>query len=157
NLDRLAVGGYEQVARFNVPMHQPSFLGMLQAECRLANILAGLLHPQWAVLLDQPSQVRGSLDVLHDQQVPAADVVGVIGQHDIGMIQRGCRLNFSLETSDDAGVIEPVFANQLDSSDAAQVAMAGLEDLAHAALTELVQHDIGSEDEFVASALEQIP
>ena len=83
DLDDLAVGRQQQVVRLDVAMDQAALVGVLQAQRRLPDELARLRHRQRAVLLDQPGQVGRSFDVLHDEQVRAADLVGVEGADDV--------------------------------------------------------------------------
>ena len=70
--------------------------------------------------------------------------------------QRCCRTNLPLEAFDGVGIIETFFTDQFDGSNAAQVAMAGLENLTHAAFAQSFQQDIRSQDKLLASPQEQL-
>ena len=62
----------------------------------------------------------------------------------------------ALEAAHGVGVVEPLLADELEGDDAAELPVAGLEDLAHAALAEPLQQDIGAEKKFLAAALEEL-
>jgi hypothetical protein len=70
--------------RLDVAVDQAALESVLQAKGRLTNVLACLGGRQWPALANQASQVN-ALDVFHDQEMRVADLVGVVGQHDIGM------------------------------------------------------------------------
>ena len=59
-----------------------------------------------------------------------------------GMGQRRRRPDLALEAADGIGVVQPFLADQLEGDDPAQLPVAGLEDLAHAALAQPLQQDI---------------
>ena len=69
-------------------MDQAALVGVLQAQRRLPDVVAGLRDRQRPALLDQLGQV-GPLDVLHDEEVRAADRVGVEGVDDVGVRRVG--------------------------------------------------------------------
>ena len=136
--------------RLDVAVNETALGSMLKTQRRLADVIAGLGHRQRAVLLDQRGQVDGPVDVFHDQQVRAADLVGVIGQHDVRMRQRRRGPHFALEPADGVGIIQSLFADKLDGDDAAQLPVAGLEDLSHAAFAHTLPQNIGTQQEFLA-------
>ena len=74
----------------------PFAVGELQTTSRLQDVVDGLGDRERAVLLDQGRQVF-PLDVLHDQEVNAIGLVGVVGGDDVGMRQLGGRFDFSLK------------------------------------------------------------
>ena len=96
------------------------------------------------------------LDVLHDQQVRAADLVGVVGADDVRMGQRRRRPNLALEAAHGVGVVEPFLADELEGDDPAELPVAGLEDLAHAALAQPLQQDVRAQEKILASPLEEL-
>ena len=116
---------------------------------------AGLRHRQWTVLLDQAGQIS-PLDVFHDQQVGAANLVGIVGQHDVGVRQGRRRPDLAFEAAHGIGVGQPLLADQLQGDDMAQLPVAGLEDLAHAPLAQPLQQHVGPQQQFLASSLEQL-
>ena len=58
----------QQVVRLDVAVDQAALVGVLQAQRRLADVVARLLDRQRPSLLDQLGQVD-ALDVLHDEEM----------------------------------------------------------------------------------------
>jgi hypothetical protein len=62
----------------------------------------------------------------------------------------------SLETPRCVGVGQPLGADELQGHHPAQLPVAGLEHLAHAAFAEALQEDVGAQQQFAALALEEL-
>ena len=75
----------------------PFAVGELQATGRLQDVVDGLVDRKRAVLLDQGRQVA-PLDVLHDQEVDAVGLVGIVGGDDVRMAELGRGFDLSLES-----------------------------------------------------------
>src|SRR6516162_1775773 len=137
-------------------MDQTTLVGMLQTQGRLTDIVAGLLHGQWAIVLDQVSQIGGPLDIFHDQEMSAVDLIGVESAHNMGMRQGGNGPDFSLETLDGCWIFHPFFADQLQGDDAAKVLVTGLENLAHAPFAQALQENVRTKDQVTRSILQKL-
>ena len=122
---------------------------------RLPAIVAGPVEGQRAVRLDQAGEVD-PFDVFHDEEVGAADLVGVDGPDDVGVVELRGGADLALEAADGVGVLQALLADDLDGDDAAELPVAGLEDGAHAALAEALQQDVGAEQQARALALEEL-
>ena len=61
--------------------------------------------------------------------------------------------DLALEAAHRVGVVEPLLADELEGDDRAELPVAGLEDLAHAALAEALQEDVRAEHQIAAPAL----
>ena len=96
-LDRSSRPGDDEIGRLDVAMHHAVLMGVLQAECRLPDIIARLHHGQRAEFENQAFEVL-ALDVLHGKVVDAADLVGVVRQHDVRVHQLGRRLGLTIES-----------------------------------------------------------
>ena len=86
----------QQIGGLDVSMHDAFAVGELQAPGGLQDVVDGLGDRERAVLLDQGRKVA-PLDVLHDQEVNAVGLVGIVGRDDVRMLQLGGRLDFSLK------------------------------------------------------------
>ena len=108
------------------------------------------------MLLDQPGQV-GALDVLHDQEVRVAGLVGVVGQDDVGVVTAGPppgprggsggRRRRSASRS---------LRMTLRATTRSRFRWRALKTCAHAALAQPLQQDVGTQDQFLAAALEEL-
>ena len=78
----LLVRGDQQVGRLDVPVNHRPVVGVLEAEGGLPDVGAGHGDRQRAAVLDQLGQVH-PCDVLHRQEVPVADLVGVEHTDDV--------------------------------------------------------------------------
>ncbi len=63
------------------------------------------------------------------------------------MVELGGRPHLAVEAPHGIGVGQPLLADHLEGDDAAELPVARLEDLAHAAFAEPLQQDVGAEDE----------
>src|SRR2546423_211207 len=136
-------------------MDQTALVRVLQTERCLANAVAGLSKRQRPRLLDELRQV-GGLDVFHRKEVGVADLVGVVGQDNVRMGELGGGLDLALEPANCLRAVEPFLANQLEGNDAMEPLMPGLEDLPHAAFAELFEEEVGTQEELVAAAEEDL-
>ncbi len=131
-----------QVGRLDVAMHQLMFVGMLQAQGRLADDLARRTSPQRPARrpahADELLQVD-AVDELHDQELDAARLAGVKGPHDVRMIQSSDRLHLAAETAQRLGIIKVTVRQDLQGDRLVEIDLAGLVDDAHAAATEFLQ------------------
>jgi hypothetical protein len=154
DLDHLSISRQEQVGGLDVPVDHASLVGVLQSQRRLPDVVAGFRQRQRADLFDQPGQVGGPLEVLHDQQLGSAVLLGVEGEDDVGVVQLGRRPYLPLEAADRVGAVQALLADELDGDGPAQVPVPGLEDLSHAALTQPLLKDVGSQNKLLASPLQ---
>jgi hypothetical protein len=104
----------------------------------------GQRRRQRSLVLDQRRQV-GALDVLHRQEVSAGcGLSGIVGDDDAGA-GVWLRPGPHGKAFDGVGVSEAFLANEFEGDDAVHGAVAGLEDLTHAALAQLLQDLIRSQ------------
>src|SRR5262249_28147898 len=71
------------------------------------------------------------------------------------VIQLCRRPNLAVEALDDVGPQETIFLDDLQRNKALELPVAGLEDGAHAALAELVEQDVGAQQQPVTTAEKQ--
>jgi hypothetical protein len=145
----------QQILRLHVAVDQAALEGVLQPQRRLPGVGAGQVNGQRAFLLDQPAEV-GPLDEFHDEEVGAAGLVRVVGVDDVRVVELGGGADLAVETPHRVGVAQPLLADQLQRHHAAELPVAGLEHLAHAALAETIHEDVGAKEEARAAALEQL-
>ena len=81
-----------------------------------------------------------------------AGAIGIISEYDVFVGELGCGADLAFEAADGIGVGEAFLANDLEGDVAVHAAMAGLEDLSHAAFAEFLEEDILIEKEFWALA-----
>jgi hypothetical protein len=122
----------------DVAVDHAVFVGVLQTERRLANEVAGVGHLQWPLLLDVLRQV-GPLDELHDQEVRAACLVGVVRRDDVGVMEFGRRLHFTMEALDSLGIADELRIDDLQSHQPVHDLVPRLVDRPHSALAEQIQ------------------
>ena len=77
----------------------------------------------------------------------AAHLVGVEGADDVGVVELGGGADLAVEAANGVGVVQPLLADELQGDDLAELPVAGLEDLAHAALAQPLQQDVGAEQQ----------
>ncbi len=131
-----ARSGDQQVGRLDVAVDHAALVGVLQAQGRLADVVAGLAAPAAGRAASTSLPRSVAVDVLHDEEVGVAGLVGVVGHDDVGMRELGDRLDLAAEALDRVLVWQMLLADDLEGDDAVQAAMAGLEDLAHAAFAD---------------------
>ena len=84
------------------------------------------------------------------------DLVGVVGADDVGMVELGGGADLAVEAAHGVGVVQPVLADELEGDDAAQLPVAGLEDLRPCRPRRAFQQDVGAEQQVAAAALEEL-
>ena len=83
----------------------------------------------------------------HDEKMRPAGIVGVDRADDVGVIQLRHRLGLSVEPLDELRVSREGRGQDLEGDHLLEPTMLGLEDHAHAAGAELIEHDIASDQE----------
>ena len=71
-------------------MDQALLVDVLQAQADLADVVAGLRRRQGSDVAEELGQVD-PLDVFHDEEEGAVDLIGVEGRDDVGMREAGGR------------------------------------------------------------------
>ena len=105
-------------------------VGILQAQGRLANHLAGVGDRQRAPALDHAREVQ-PVDVLHDQEVRPFDLAGVMGPDDVRMIELADRLHLAFEPGHRVLVRDAILGQDLDGDDPLELRMSRLVDRPH--------------------------
>ena len=80
-------------------------------------------------------------------------LAGVVGGDDVGVFQLGRRFHFAVEPLDGPGLLHGRGREDLDGHQAFHPAVLGLEDHAHPAFADLVQHRVFAEDQPLDLAL----
>ena len=123
-------------------MHQLMFVGVLQAQRRLADDLACRADAQRAARrlghADELLQID-AIDVLHRQEMDPAGLARVVGPHDVRMIQPADRLHLATEAADGLGIVQVAVGQDLQGHDLVEVDLPGLVDDAHAAVADFLQ------------------
>jgi hypothetical protein len=136
-------------------MDEPAFMGVLKSQGGLANEVAGLGYRRWALLPNQLREVD-TLDVFHDEEVVAVDFAGVERMDDVGMRQLGGGVDFAVESANGVRVAQPFLADELQGDNLAELPVARLEDLPHAAFAQPLQNDVGTQDQVLAVPQEEL-
>jgi len=122
-------------------------MGELQPLGCLQDIVDGLGNCEWPILLDQGREIA-SLDVLHDQEVNAVGLIGIVGGDDIGVCRSlAAALTSRSKRATAAASLVTLLGQHLDRHGAIHTAMLGLVHLAHAARPDLVKHGVVAEDQ----------
>src|SRR5262249_32154425 len=127
-------------------------MGVPQSAGRLRNDGGRVLHRELAASAHQLAQV-GARDILGDEEVNVAIVPGVESPHEVWMIELCLSANLACEAGHGVGG-GAMSRQHFHRHDASHQPMLGLEDLAHAALTDGINDLIGSEIEFCPTDLE---
>ena len=77
---------HQQVGGLEIAVDQAALGGMLQAKGRLADVFAGLIDFERAVVAHQPGQI-GAVDEFQGDVIGAVDLVGVISADDVRMAE----------------------------------------------------------------------
>ena len=117
----------------------PVLEGVLQAQRRLADEVAGAGHRQRPLLLQQLGQAH-PLDELHDEEVQVAGLVGVVGAGDVLVVELAGGADLGVEAGQRVGVVQDGGADDLQRDGLLHDAVFGQVDDAHAAATQLA-HD----------------
>jgi hypothetical protein len=134
DLDSSLRRGQQEIARFDVTMHQTTFVSMLESDRRLANVVTSHGNGQRAVLAHKPSQVR-PLDVLHRQEMAAIGFVRIVHRDQVGVSQLGRHSCLALEALDTGLVGQQFRPDHLEGHDAIKPLMAGFVNDTHATTT----------------------
>ena len=125
-----------QVLRFDIAVHHPLFIGVLEPERHLANEPAGELQRQRSPHFDLSSEAE-PIDIFHHQEVQVARLLGVESRHDVWVRQLRRRLHFHPETLDRLGVVHQHLADDLERHRPLHQAVLGLVHHPHAADAQL--------------------
>ena len=69
------------------------------------------------------------------------------------MVELGGGADFPLEAAHGVGVVDALLADELEGHDRTELPVAGLEDLAHAALADALQENVRAEQQVTPTAL----
>ena len=117
-------------------MDQPLLVGVLEAQRRLVDEVAGVGHRQRPLGLDQLGQVE-PLDVLHREDDALAEPEGRVGRDDVGVAEPGDGADLAEEAVEHAGAFDDLPADDLEHLVAAHERVVGQVDDAHAAAAQL--------------------
>ncbi len=92
-----------EVARLDIAVDDPPSVGRLQAAGGLAHAIDRLADLHRPALCDDAVEVA-PLDVVHDQEVHAAVLVGILRGHEVGMVQEASGLELAAEAHHGAPV-----------------------------------------------------
>ena len=135
---RLPLAGEHQVAGLDVAVDHAVLVGVLQAQGRLVDEVAGVGHRQRPAGLDQLRQVE-ALDVLHGQDEALAEAEGRVGGDDVGVVELGRGADLAEEAVEHAAAVDEVAADDLEHLLAAHERVLGQVDDAHAAAAQLAE------------------
>ncbi len=128
---------------------------MLQSQGGLANERTGAGYRQRAVLFDELREVH-PLDIFHRQIVSIANLIGVKKADDVVVSKLCSGLGLTLETSKNGFVGQQTLPNHLERYDPAQAGLPGFEYLTHATLAQLVEDDVGSQNQLRTATIENL-
>ena len=94
-------------------MHQAVLVGVLQAEGRLADDLAGVGHGQRAVLGDQRVQID-AFDQFHHEVMHAVLLARVVGGDDVRMVELAGGFHLAGKSFDYPRIMPPVGGQDLE-------------------------------------------
>ena len=117
-------------------MDHALLVGVLQAQRRLVDEIAGVADRHRPLGLDHPGQVQ-ALDVLHGEDDALAAAEGGVGGDDVGVAELGDGADLAEEAVEHAAAFDDVAAHDLEDLVAAHEAVVGEVDHAHAAAAEL--------------------
>ena len=135
---RLAALVEQDVARLDVPMHQPLLVGVVQRLGHRRHQFDGFVHRQPGLL--EPRGEVGAVDVLRDDEAGklfgAADIMD---RHDVRVIEIGDRAGFGQIGFGIFGAIHQLAMRHLDRDETLQLVVVGEVDEAE---TALAQHSL---------------
>ena len=103
----------QQIRRFDVPMNDTVFEGMLQRRSNLLDDLDRAFHRDRTPPLDLLAQID-PLDIFHrDEQIPIR-FARVVNRDNVGMLKLTCRLSFCLEPPDEYRVFGLIARQNLE-------------------------------------------
>ena len=107
----------------------------------------GLGRLQWPVA--QPAGEVHAIDEAHRQEGGAVDLAGLVERDDVGVVDRGREVRLALEARPEVGVLRQLVGQQLEGHLAAQLALLGEVDDAHAAAAQdpldAIRPEVGAE------------
>jgi hypothetical protein len=127
-----ARGRQHEVVRLDVAVHHAAGVRVLEPQGRLPGVVAGPRHRQRTLRGDDPVQ-RDARDVLHDQEVRLAGLLGVVGGHDVRVGQAGRGPDLLAEAAHRLGPAHQRGVDDLEGDQAVHQAVPRLVDRAHAA------------------------
>ncbi len=127
--------------RLDVPVDHAPLVGVLQAQGRLPGVGARLGHRQRAALAHQLGEA-GPLDVLHDEEVQGARLVGVVGPHDVGVVEPGRRPRLLLEALHRRRPQHQAGVDDLQGHHPVHADLLGPVDRPHAPLADQAEHAV---------------
>ncbi len=119
-------------------MNDTAGVGRLQGQGDLPADIQRSRHGERASGQDVVERVAG--DQLHDEVEAAVDLLQPVDGGDVGMVERRQQPGLALEAGQGVGVEVVALADDLDGHLAAQPAVAGAVDLAHAAAAQFLQY-----------------
>ena len=131
----------KQVARLDVAVDHAVLVGVPQTPGCLDRTLDGLIDRQRPAPLDDVGKVL-PVDILHDQVVDAVALAGVVSGDDVGMVQSRGGLDLAIEPANRIGRLHSFAGQDLQGDDPLHAPVLCLEDLAHAAGPDPVQHHV---------------
>ncbi len=99
----LPLPGQDQVLRLDVAVDHLVLVGVLQAQRRLRDVMAGILDRQWPLTLHHLVQVL-SIDVLYRKEEQFAGLHGAVRLHHVVMAEHGRRADLAQERSATPGL-----------------------------------------------------
>jgi hypothetical protein len=130
-----------EVVGLDVAVDHAALEGMLEAQGRLADVVTGVRHRQWALPLEHVGQAQPRHE-LHDEHVQVARLLRVVGGDDIRVGQLGRGLDLAAEALQGVGVGEYGPVDHLDGNLPVHRSLLRLVDDAHAALAQLAQEAV---------------
>jgi hypothetical protein len=95
-----AAAVHEDACRLDVAVDDAGvFMGVLQAQGRLAHVVGGAGDGHRSALLGDVLE-RGAIDVFHDQEVQLVDLVDVVGADDVRVVEGGEDTGLTVEALD---------------------------------------------------------
>ena len=117
------------------------YLGVIERACRLEHHAQGRRRRERARLRDALGEVV-PVNVFHDQERHALRFIGVMSDHDVGMLQGGDGFRLTLEALEDRARLAVAGMQHLQANVAAHAAMPGLENRSHAPLAQFFKQNV---------------
>ena len=140
--------GEDQVGRLDVAVDHAPLVGVLQAQRRLVDEVAGVDHRQRAAGLHHLRQVF-PVDVLHGKDDALTEPHGRVGGDDILVLQLGGRLDLTEEPVAHAGPLDQLPADDLEHFQSPHELVPGEVDHPHPAAPQLA-------DDLVVGVVDQL-
>ena len=134
----VAVAREHQVARLDVAVNHALLVGVLQAQGRLLNEVAGVADGHRSAGLDHPGQVQ-AVDVLHGEDQALAAAKRGVGGDDVGVAKLSDGADLAEKAIHHARALDDVPAHDLEDLVASHQAVVGQVDHAHAASAQLAE------------------